>query len=153
MGNTAISLAYFASGDHARRDDVKLELKRIADTLRAQVLTLATEENNEDTKSGKRNRSRETSSQGSELLSDDSDSEEDLDEKEENLQFSLSLAFRRLLVLSKRCNIAELLGDDQLDELLTVICEGMSERLSLGREKLFDGGQGKCKPTNPANVH
>jgi len=43
-------------------------------------------------------------------------------------------------VLSKRINIAELLGEDQLDEVVFALCEGIHKKLEFIREKMSSEG-------------
>ena len=65
------------------------------------------------------------------------------DKIDNDVRFSLSVSVRKLsvLVLSKRINIAELIGEDQLDEVVFALCEGIHKKLEFIREKMSSEGR------------
>ena len=130
LRNTAISLTHFAEGDHSRIDDVKAALKNIADNLKRRLLKHI----GEDQKRGE-----DDFNQDKNESSDDASSHND--NVDNDVQFSLSVSVRKLYVLSKRIDIAELLGEDQLDEVVFALCEGLHKKLEFSRELMCSEGR------------
>jgi len=126
LRNTAISLTHFAEGDHSRIDDVKAELKSIAENLKSRLLKHI----GEDDKGGEDAFNQDKQDESSD------DASSNNDKIDNDVRFSLSVSVRKLSVLSKRINIAELLGEDQLDEVVFALCEGIHKKLEFSREKM-----------------
>lgn len=138
LQNSAASLTHFAQGDHSRLADVRAELKRIVENLKKKVLDLLP----------KRLSHPQYISQGDllengveEVLEGSAYSKE---KEESDAQFSLSLAVKKLSILSKRCDVSTFLGDENNFELISAISEGIKQRLAGFRDMLsMDDAEGK----------
>jgi hypothetical protein len=137
LRNSAVSLAHFAEGDHSRLDNVRAELKSIVENLKKKVL---------DYLPKPLSRTQHISEGGVTEDSSDETSESSKcskGKKEGDSQFSLSLAVKKLSILSKRCNISTYLGDENNYELISAISEGIKQRLSFFREMTSNDAEGK----------
>lgn len=120
LQNVALALSSLSQGGHTRSADASLQLQRIASTLSERLIELLAESGNKGASSKKTSKksSRKSSKRkrGSDdsLSSDDSDDDDELDSND--VEYSISSCLRRLRVLSKRCNLTELLDDAAADE-------------------------------------
>lgn len=140
LRNTAISLTHFAEGDHSRIDDVRAELKIVAENLKTKVLQHMREKDEATQETTNTDAQGDSSSDNS---SDKSIGGDVKSKMENDLQFSLSLAVRKLAVLSKRSNISTLLGGEQLDELVSSLSQGIKKKIAFAREKMSSDLEGK----------
>jgi hypothetical protein len=137
LRNSAVSLTHFAEGDHSRLDDVRAELKNIVENLKKKVLDhlpkpfLRTQHISEG---GVPDDSSDETSESSKY---------NKEKKEGDSQFSLTLAVKKLSILSKRCNVSTYLGDENNFELISALSEGIKQRLSFFREMISNDAEGK----------
>ncbi len=139
LRNTAVSLTHFLEGDHSRLDDVRAELKSIAENLMNKILNHILEHGVSPTKSSEGSMpedSLEVNSESSVVGGTE-------EKKENDVQFSLSVAVKKLSILSKRCNISTFLGDEKNDELVSAISDGIKQKLELSREMTSNDVGGK----------
>jgi len=139
LQNIAVSLSSLSQEGHTRAADARLQLQRVASTLSGRLIKLLAESENHAAspkknlsgKAKKRKRSSDDS-----LSSDGSD--EELDSESGDVEYAISLCLRRLRVLSKRCNLSELLDDSAADDdsvegtvgdLCDAIVTGIEKRL------------------------
>jgi len=123
LENIALSLYALSQGGHTRASDARLHLQRVASTLSGRVIELLEDSKDEETgskrkssakpkKSSKRRRKNDEDS----LASDDSDDDDDIDSESRDIEYAISSCLRRLRVLSKRCNLSELLDESASED-------------------------------------
>ena len=159
LQNIALSLTSLSQGGHTRSADVNLQLQRVASTLSERVIELLTASDEAKAAAGtKKRKSPKKSSKrkrtSSKSLSDDSDAsdeDEDKDSESNDSEYAISSCLRRLRILSKRCNLSELLDESASDDetvvgtigdLCDAVVTGMEKRLKERAIKLdsLNGG-------------
>ena len=145
LQNIALSLSTISSGGHTRAADARLHLQRVASTLSGRLTELLAEKSEpkgnrkrepavKRKKSSKRKRSNDDS-----VYSDASD-DEAMDSESRDIEYAISSCLRRLRVLSKRCNLSDLLDDTASDvdsasgtvaDVCDAVVSGMEERLKV----------------------
>ncbi len=116
LENISCALAFFACGDHARKAEAQLQLKNLSNALKERLLALATDGTSEmHVKRSTRfsldfaAASDSVTSLGSSQNSASIASGKNEEAITLDTEHSLSMCLKRLRVLSKRCNIANLL--------------------------------------------
>ena len=147
LQNTALSLVFLSKGDHMRAADARIRLQRMTASLCERAMELLAKEaskkagtkkrkspNVEGKSSKRRRKSRDSvSSEGSASTEVSDDNDDDAESRD--VECAINLCLRRLRVLSKRCNLVELLKDNMsdghsiVDELCDAIVVGMEKRL------------------------
>jgi cohesin complex subunit SA-1/2 len=165
LQNTALSLVSLSRGGHTRAGDARLHLQRVASSLSARVMKLLTSD--PDTEAGskrksqhalkessKRKRSSKASTSSHSSASSNDSNEDKVGSISRDVEFAISLCLRRLRVLSKRCDLAELLDDElsdddlavqTIDDLCNAVVSGMEKRLK-EREIVVDATSGDNGP-------
>lgn len=141
LQNTALSLTFLPRGDHARTSDGQLQLQRVASTLRDRLVELFGEDSStvENVAGEKKKRKgkgkqgaakrRRSSKSSFSNVSSGSDSEDDIDVPFDtaDVEYAIYLCLKRLVVLSKRCDVADLLvtSDGSCDDGIEVLCNAI----------------------------
>lgn len=137
LQNSAASLTHFTQGDHSRLDDVRAELKSIVENLKKKVLDLLSKPPSPPQYVSKGGLPETVADEISER------SKYSKGKEESDAQFSLSLAFKKLSILSKRCDVSTFLGDENTFELISAISDGIKQSLVGFREMLSIDAEGK----------
>lgn len=159
LQNTALSLVSLSRGGHTRAADAHLHLQRVASSLSVRAMELLASEPDKgaDTKRKsphalKKSSKRRRSSKASASMNDSDDDE--VGSESRDVEYAISLCLRRLRVLSKRCDLAELLDDElsdddstaqTIDDLCNAVVSGMEKRLK-EREIVVDATFGDDGP-------
>jgi hypothetical protein len=121
LSNCGLVLTSFAKSNHARTGEALLRLKEIAGSLRDRLLALFKDK----------------------LKLREGMDVDDEDASPRDIEHSISLSLRRLGLLSKRWDVAELLGDeDESDILIEQLCDpiGVDIAKELDARKAFRDG-------------
>jgi cohesin complex subunit SA-1/2 len=165
LQNTALSLVSLSHGGHTRAADARRYLQRVASSLSGRVMELLASEPDKEagTKrksqhalktSSKRRRSSMASTSSQSSASSNDINEDEVSSESRDVEYAISLCLRRLRVLSKRCDLAELLDDElsdddsavqTIDDLCNAVVSGMEKRLK-EREIVVDATSGDYGP-------
>lgn len=146
LQNITLSLSSFAHGGYTRSADVNLHLQRLASTLTGRVIELLTDSDEsqaagtkrKSSKKSKRSSKHSRGSDGSKASdASDDDEDEEMDSESNDAEYAISSCLRRLRILSKRCNLAELLDDNasEDDESVAGTVGGLCDAVVTGMEK------------------
>jgi hypothetical protein len=123
LQNIALSLLTISKGGHTRAADARLQLQRVASTLVGRLIELLAESKDQGAGSKRKSSTKRKKSPKRKRRSDDSLSSDASDEDEDELEsessdteYAIRSCLRRLCVLSKRCNLSELLDDSASEE-------------------------------------
>jgi cohesin complex subunit SA-1/2 len=165
LQNTALSLVSLSRGGHTRAADARLHLQRVASSLSSRVIELLASEPGKEAgrkgksqhalkKSSKRRRSSNVSTSSHSSASSNDSKEDEVSSESRDVEYAISLCLRRLRVLSKRCDLCELLDGElshdksavqTIDDLCDAVVTGMEKRLK-EREIVVDDTSGDYGP-------
>jgi hypothetical protein len=120
LQNLATALIFLSQGEHVRASDAQLQLSQLVTDLSERLVTLMLDDEalEEPKKKAKKGHSPKAKK-------DDDDKPVDAKDKE----FTICVCLRRLRVLAKRMDLAQVLEEDVMDKLREAILDGMSSRL------------------------
>lgn len=127
--NISEALAFFASCDHVRVQDVQVQLRTLVRSLSEKLMTLLMGPEGSDSPKERKQSKPKPRSKKSKVKSDAFQDEDEVMSLEER-EIAISLCLRRLRILAKRLDIGRLLDDSEEGEAIQKVRDTMVAGLS-----------------------